>query len=317
MPKMIEFMEHTLKDLHNGNQSNQRIKKLEFQIALILKLMFECNFRIGNEIGEKEYQSYGLTTLKSKHIQIKDNDQLKIEFIGKKGVENICELCNPQLHKIMSAFKRNKNNGDGSVFTIKAIEFNDFLKEKFDCTSKDIRSWMANMLFLYYLADNIHHMHSKERSELIPANKTSNKDKRRMERVRKNIMKDAIERTAVRLHHTPAICKKSYLFEPILNRFLLQPNEELMEDLLKIPLKKNSNRRMSSVSTVSRRNEQGQNVIIPNEKNKKELFSTAVVYKNDTVAELFKKIVTQPCKRIPSVNHLNKFKLSKSVLKAY
>jgi DNA topoisomerase-1 len=321
MPKIVEFIEAHIEKL-NKEEIGKNLQKAEYQIALILKLMLECNFRIGNEIGEKQYQSYGLTTLKNKHIKI-ENNKIKIDFIGKKGVENICELCNPTLQRILSKLKQESRKNDDSIFTIKATEFNDYLKNHFDCTSKDIRSWMANMIYIYYLTKIVKKNYRNNLEAIIPSmnknkNKLKEKDKRKMEKLRKKIMKEAIEETAIKLHHTPGICKKSYLFEPILNAFLIEPTEDFIEEMKKISVSNKSKREMSArVSTVERINHKEK--IVPNQVNKKEVFSTSVIYKNREIMNLFNKIVMKPCKVIDGANkvkRLEDFKLPKGVIVA-
>jgi DNA topoisomerase-1 len=69
------------KDLSN---SDEKIKA----IAVIITLIFTCGFRIGNKKYEKENNSVGLTTLKYKHIKF-ENNKILIDFIGKKGVQNL------------------------------------------------------------------------------------------------------------------------------------------------------------------------------------------------------------------------------------
>ena len=78
--------------IHLKEKINKDLLSKEFDknkiIALILKIMDICNFRCGNKIYEKKYGSHGLTTLHKKHIKI-NKDNIKISFIGKKGVLNL------------------------------------------------------------------------------------------------------------------------------------------------------------------------------------------------------------------------------------
>ena len=61
------------------------------QISIILKLIMECQFRIGNDVYSKKNKSYGTTTLQGKHMKIK-KDEIIIDFNGKKNVRNICTI---------------------------------------------------------------------------------------------------------------------------------------------------------------------------------------------------------------------------------
>ena len=170
-------------------------------IALILKIMIHCNFRIGNEIYKKKYKSFGLTTLQKKHIKFNKNN-IKIKFIGKKGVLNECTIVDPEIIKNMPirsstdyfTYKNNK---------IKAIDINNFLKQFGNFTSKDFRTWSANMLLLKYLINS----------------KIKNNKERK-----KNAVK-IVKQTSSDLHHTPSICKKSYIHPQILKLYIEQPNK--------------------------------------------------------------------------------------------
>lgn len=336
MPQIVRFVDDTLEGFR-GNATNAISKTLE--IATIIKIMMECNFRIGNEVGEVVYDSFGLTTLRKKHIDIV-NDKIKIEFIGKKGVENICELCNPVLQSVLEVLKKrklqngggnngnneNKNKNGGYVFDITAVEFNAYLKEHYQCTSKDIRSWMANLLFLYYLASSIQKMKPQELATIIPSFNSNNKNGKsnknnpkiaremlRQEKARKKVMKGAIEQTAERLHHTAAICKKSYLFEPILNAFLTEEPRKIIEKLQDINLREVNRERRLSSRVVGVRNTNHKSVLVPNQRNKRQLFSTSVVYKNQALTRLFTEIISKPCENMGKMRNLADFKLPKKL----
>ena len=73
---------------------------LEKVLATVIKLMERTYIRIGNSIYEKENGSYGLTTLKDKHVTIK-GDNLKLSFIGKKGIHHSISLQSKRLARIV------------------------------------------------------------------------------------------------------------------------------------------------------------------------------------------------------------------------
>lgn len=170
------------------------------EIAIILFLMIECGFRIGNKKYEKQYNSHGISTIQYKHIKnIKGN--LVIDFIGKKGVRNT-SLCN---HEYLNKYLRNKKRNsktDDYVFTKATSEdVNAYLK-KFDenITSKDLRTWTANLWFMEYAL-------------------------KEYKKGTKNPVKIAIDQTSQRLHNTPAICKKSYIDTKVVNMILNKLNK--------------------------------------------------------------------------------------------
>ena len=66
-------------DLYSTKDSKEK------QVALILKLIMECHFRVGNERYSKKYKSYGTTTLENKHVKVKKDHVI---------IDSICFLCN-------------------------------------------------------------------------------------------------------------------------------------------------------------------------------------------------------------------------------
>ena len=206
-------------------------------IALVLKIMDLCNFRGGNKIYEKKYGSYGLTTLHKKHINIKNNHIL-IDFIGKKGVNNNCVLKNKFTEDIIKKVYQLSNKKDPYIFSIIykneniKITLNDINKylEQFDITSKDLRTWNANILFLKNLKNIVNNIN----------NSYYKFDNEKKIKFRKKMCKEAIKQTALSLHHTPTICKNSYIFKHILEKIenddiiINKLNDNtIFEDLLK------------------------------------------------------------------------------------
>jgi len=188
-------------DLLENNNNNIHVKNRN--IALILKIMNKCNFRIGNKIYETKYGSTGMTTLKKQHIDFK-NDKIYIDFIGKKKVENKCILKDKNIETILKnlyksksaylfSYIENNNSKDISVSDV-----NQYLEE-FHITNKDLRMWNANYLFIYFLKNNI----QKE--------KTLSK---------KKIIKMSLDKTALFMHNTSAVCKSSYVSKEIYNKLL-------------------------------------------------------------------------------------------------
>jgi len=216
-------------------------------IALILKIMDICNFRCGTKKYEDLYGSHGLTTLHKKHILIRKNE-VEIDFIGKKGVVNNCIINdNDNVQELIKSIYSLSSKDDPYFFSInyknKHIkvsigDLNNYL-EQYNVTTKSLRTWNANILFLKNFKD-----------ELI-----ENKDKDLTKAtIKKRLVKEAIKKTAISLHHTPTICKNSYIYKNILQKIetsnkiidkLLVRNsvaENILKDLLKNKDMKNCNK---------------------------------------------------------------------------
>ena len=191
------------RDLSN---TDEKIKA----IAIIITLIFTCGFRIGNKKYEKENNSVGLTTLKYNHLKF-ENNKITIDFIGKKGVRNLA-YCN---HKIINEYLSNKykitTSKDDYIFTyginkiITSNDVNEYLKKISNyysdtktntiITTKDLRTWNANTLFITFFKK---------------LRRNDNNDNNDNSNIEKNIKK-AIEMVAEKLHNTYSICKKSYI----------------------------------------------------------------------------------------------------------
>ena len=196
--KMISFGKNFNKISDKINEDLYTVKDSKNkQIAIILTLIMECQFRIGNDVYSKKNKSYGTTTLQGKHIKVKGNDELVIDFNGKKNVRNICTVKNRKLVKTLRQKKRTIGKED-RIFTyrkgekyynITSSDVNKYLKQFGKFTAKDFRTWGANIELIRQLMKN-------QNSEL----------------------KKCIESVSIKLHNTPAICKSNYL-DPELMEF--------------------------------------------------------------------------------------------------
>jgi DNA topoisomerase-1 len=182
-------------------------------IALILKIMDLCNFRGGNKLYEKKYGSYGLTTLHKKHILFKKNE-VEIDFIGKKGVKNNCIIKNETIQNIIKKVYNLSSKEDPYVFSIiyhnknisvSMFDINKYL-ENFNITCKDLRTWNANIIFLKNIAKEF---------EILDKSYFNIDDKKKY-KIKKKLVREAIKKTAISLHHTPTICKNSYIYKKII-----------------------------------------------------------------------------------------------------
>jgi len=236
-----------LKRRINSDLSEKTYTK-EKLIALVLKIMDLCNFRSGNKKYEEKYGSFGITTIHKKHVSFKNNNT-EIEFIGKKGVNNHCILQDKNIQNIIKSVYNISSKDNPYLFSVKdgvkndkihinVVDVNKYLKE-FGVTTKDLRTWNANVIFLKNLKDIILNLNKKS------LNKYNTSTEIQKLKLRKKIMKEAIVRTANSLHHTPTICKSSYIFKKLLevgelneNMFSnLKKNSEV-EDVLKKYLEK-------------------------------------------------------------------------------
>tara|TARA_E500000178_G_C16931609_1_gene711982 strand:- start:53 stop:1027 length:975 start_codon:yes stop_codon:yes gene_type:complete len=212
--KMIEFGENykkinntIKKDLYSEGETKEK------QIAMALMLVIDCGIRIGSEKYRDENDSFGASTLESRHIKVK-GDIISVDFIGKKGVQNTGKCRSKRLSRSLKNKKKTLNKND-SIFTyrkgnkwysLKSSDVNKYLKRFGNFSSKNFRTWIANLSFI---------------SEILKSETpTTEKDKK------KNI-NEALHKTAHKLNNTAAVCKKNYI-DPYLIDLYMNDNKRFI-----------------------------------------------------------------------------------------
>jgi DNA topoisomerase-1 len=201
------------------NDINSYLKSAKFSfnkvMAMVLKLVMSCYFRIGNQKYEKLYGSYGVITMKIKHLTFK-NKILHIKFIGKKGVENTClvkdKILLVAIKKIISGKKKTDNvfqyYENNTWNNIKAKEVNIWLKYYAkDITTKAFRTYDTNI----FLIEKLRAYGESKLKESEPK--------------RKKTTNAAIKEISELVHNTLAICRKEYVHPEILQMYLKNPRK--------------------------------------------------------------------------------------------
>lgn len=187
-------------------------------MALIVKLMEKTHIRIGNNFYEQVYGSFGLTTLKNRHVSVKGNELLFF-FKGKKGVEHSIKL---QSKKLAALVKQCKDipgkelfqyfDEDGIKKPVDSGMLNEYIKRisGADFTAKDFRTWAGTIdAFIAF----------KEMD--IPETAAERK---------KNIV-TVLDTVAKNWGNTRNVCKKYYVHPSIIN---LYENGVLQEHFKKL-----------------------------------------------------------------------------------
>lgn len=193
--------------------TNARLSKQKI-IALILLIVQSCSFRLGTLRYESQNDSYGITTIRKRHLKFVGKT-VHIRFIGKKGVENECVVtdqpCVEFLKELYNLVKpddhimmyRSLDSGDWAH--IKHTDVNKFLRTYGETiTSKDFRTFQSNMY-------------------LIDALKQAGDPNKLTRSQRKKLVVGVVKDVAERVHNTPAICKKEYIDSEIIDMYLDHP----------------------------------------------------------------------------------------------
>lgn len=213
--KMIEFgenykkmMNSVKKDLFSEGDCKEK------QIAMALMLVIDCGIRIGSEKYRDENESFGATTLEPRHIKI-NGDIVSVDFIGKKGVKNTGKCRSKRLSRNLRIKKRTLNK-DEPIFTyrkgdkwysLKSSDVNKYLKRFGNFTSKNFRTWVANLSFI---------------SEILKYDNPTKESE-----IKKNI-NEALQKTAHKLNNTSSVCKNNYI-DPYLINLYINDNKRFIQ----------------------------------------------------------------------------------------
>lgn len=191
-------------------------KTKEQMIALATGVLNTCRLRPGNKQHLKNTGSYGTTTLRPQHFRrgvFKGKKCIAVRFKGKSGVINQCLLpVTKPVTKTLDALLKSKKNKKESLFAlpggscVTSHDVNNFLHKigGKHVTAKGFRTYHANVLFLQHAAPTLRNAHGSMTSRKKMA----------------NMIAKAI---AFELHHTPATMKKSYLFKPLFDLYVDEP----------------------------------------------------------------------------------------------
>ncbi len=175
--------------------------------ATLVALLEKTLIRIGNEDYAKENKSFGLTTLRNRHLDI-EGSNLRFDFKGKSGKTWNLDLRDRRVAKVVRSIQELPGqqlfqyvDEDGKRQPISSSDVNDYLREITgeDITAKDFRTWAGTVLASMALIEF----------------ETVDSQARR----KKNI-KAAIESVAKRLGNTPTICRKCYVHPHVLESYL-------------------------------------------------------------------------------------------------
>jgi DNA topoisomerase-1 len=168
-------------------------------LALVVSLMERTYIRIGNSGYEKLYGSYGLTTMKDKHVAIEGSD-IKFCFKGKKGVEHEVTLKNKRLAGAIKACRDIPGkelfqyyDGEGNRKSIDSGMVNRYIKDAtggMEFTAKDFRTWAGSLNILWAF---------KSIGDAISSTESKRK------------IVEALNEVSKKLGNTRTVCRKYYV----------------------------------------------------------------------------------------------------------
>jgi DNA topoisomerase I len=198
LPKIREQVE---KDLSLPGYPRRKI------LAALVRLLERTLARVGNEEYAQQNKSFGLTTLRNRHVKV-NGTRVIFDFRAKHGIQRHIEL---QDRKLAAIIKRCQDipgqdlfqyvNEDGEHHGVGSEDVNEYLREISgeEITAKDFRTWAATNLAALAL---------RELEQFDSATKA-----------KKNVVQ-AVEAVSKMLGNTPAICRKCYIHPAIFDGYL-------------------------------------------------------------------------------------------------
>jgi DNA topoisomerase-1 len=184
-------------------------------LATVVHLLDTTYLRVGNEEYASTNRSYGLTTLRTRHVRLQGN-RLRLRFRGKSGVQQEVELDDPRVAKVVRRCQQlpgqelfQYEDEDGTPRTVGSGDVNDYLREithgAADAegehfTAKDFRTWHGTTQAL----------------ELTRLACTQSNAADAADKGARYSAKAILAEVARQLGNTPAVCKKSYVHPAVL-----------------------------------------------------------------------------------------------------
>ena len=182
-------------------------------MATVITLLDATLIRVGNAQYARDNRSYGLTTLRNRHVEVNGN-AIQFQFRGKSGVEHQITVKDRRLARIIkrcleipgqNLFQYLDENGERH--TVSSSDVNAYLQTLTgaDFTAKDYRTWAGSALALAVLRKLKWEPESDAKRHVV----------------------EMVKNVAKQLGNTPAVCRKCYIHPAVLDGFLLGALAEL------------------------------------------------------------------------------------------
>lgn len=169
----------------------------EHVLAVVVRLLETTYIRVGNEEYARTNGSFGLTTLRNRHVRV-DGASLRFQFRGKSGKMHAIAVTDRRLARLVRACRElpgqllfQYREDDGTTRPIDSTAVNDYLREVTgaDFTAKDFRTWAGTLLAASHLSGT-----GSERVTLTAM----------------------LQQVSSQLGNTPAVCRKGYIHPRVL-----------------------------------------------------------------------------------------------------
>jgi DNA topoisomerase-1 len=188
-------------DLRQPTLSRERV------LATIVRLLDTTYIRVGNEEYARENRSFGLTTMRERHVEV-EGSKVRFQFRGKSGKQHTVDLTDPRVARVIKRLQELPGQAlfqwvddDGEVRGVESDDVNQYIREASgdDFTAKDFRTWAGTVLAAWAL---------QELGEYASATQA-----------KKHVVA-AVESVARHLGNTPAVCRRCYVHPEVITAHL-------------------------------------------------------------------------------------------------
>jgi len=207
--KIVRFGEllPALRRRTNEDISREGLGK-ERVLAVVVRLINDLYFRVGTETSVRRYRTYGVTTLRNRHLEIQHGGKLVFKFTGKHHIRHRRILVDEELASLVADIKSLGGSrlfqyygADGRKYAVSPRDVNDYIKAATspEFSAKDFRTWGGTLLAATELAE------------------IGCCDDPRQ--AAKNVLR-AVRAVAEHLGNTPAVCRGSYIHPAVVDAYL-------------------------------------------------------------------------------------------------
>ena len=191
----------TQRDLRRRGMPREKV------LALVVRLLEETLIRVGNDEYARENRSFGLSTLRNRHVDVR-GESITFSFRGKSGKEHEIGLRDRRLARLIRQCQEIPGqelfqyyDDDGTRVDVTSGDVNDYLREISgdDFTAKDFRTWAGTVAAAMAL------------QEFLEIDDDAG---------RKKAVVSAIEAVAEQLGNTPTVCRACYVHPEVIERYL-------------------------------------------------------------------------------------------------
>ncbi len=175
-------------------------------IATVVRLLELTLIRVGNEEYVRQNHSYGLSTLRTRHVEVR-GQKLRFHFRGKSGRMHEVEIHDRRtaavirkMHDLPGQELFQYRDSTGRLVSVDSGDVNDYLRQATgrDITAKDFRTWSASL----------------EAARLLGLSRE------RDAKWTKSSVNAIVAQVAAKLGNTPAICRRSYIHPELITAYL-------------------------------------------------------------------------------------------------